>query len=161
MARIIWAEYFNNRPVSGIAEVNGESVYFKERGVLGFVSSFEEVELPPVVREEVAATYVLHRITPEQSEILTNEHNRICETTGAPKLHGDPHVFYVNTVQPKCDPATVKTNSDGSIDATLNSVVGTRVTYQIAVDQFRGHYLGVVPPEYFDNFAVPYICEFR
>lgn len=161
--KILWAEYFNNSPVSGIAhDKEGKEIYFKRKDSLGFVSSIEELDLPPTVSEEIRPMFLLYKINSEQSSRLTQEHDDICDKTGSPKRHGDPRIFYLNPIHQKQELQNFQTNPDGTTTGILKTISNkSEVNYNISVDGLRGEYLGIVDENSFENYNVEYTCEFH
>lgn len=160
--KVIWAEYFNGVPNSGIASnEEGQFFYFKGRGVPGFVSSVEDIRLPGVEVEGEKTPYLLYRITSDQERILTAEHDKVSEVTGAPKRHGDPRIFWLSQPQKPIE-HSVLAGPDGTVEASFqNTAPSTFYSYTIGVDSMRGEYQGVVTKDNFSNYDVEYLSEFR
>lgn len=77
--KILWVNYEIEGPQNGLAEYNGEKVWFSRITPLGSL--------------EPDRTYDLIRLIPEDLEKVEADHVKHCEQTGAPKFHGDPIGF--------------------------------------------------------------------
>ena len=67
--KILWIQDEFEGPVNGLADYNGESLWFKK----------------------VADKYELLQLTHEDLEAVISNHKEWCAVTGAPLQHGDPH----------------------------------------------------------------------
>lgn len=82
MARILWVQDEYNGPLNGLLEYDGEKLWFTRDDV--------EIDSEKHYATERSETYTMHRLDSVLLEIVTNNHTKYCEETGAPLNHGDP-----------------------------------------------------------------------
>lgn len=90
--KILWVQDDFNGPMNGLAEYNGEKVWFSRQTDPNVISS-TEVSAPYLIPDQEDCknrSYSLFRLTPENLDAVIANHIKYCEEMGAPLNHGDP-----------------------------------------------------------------------
>lgn len=159
MAKILWVQDDHEGPMNGVAEYDGDKVWFARIDGVTIPSS---KYAPPVVSstdvpvpQEEVKYYCLCRLTDECLKEVTNNHLAHCEETGAPFNHGDP-------LRIRRRPLIRKMNvvGDESVELTTRSL-GKVTTYnhKINPQQIQGEYVATIKESEFTNFIVPHRIE--
>ena len=173
--RIIWVQDEYNGPMNGLVEYNGEKLWFSRQTEPKFISSTGDV-VPPVTvdseednREKYNnRLYTLFRIKPEEMELVTSNHNRYCEETGAPVNHGDPVKIRRRPMikRPESelvkalDPANKDTRPAVDVAINMRGLANVkRFDHQIIPSNITGDVIVVVKEREFSNYSVPRTFE--
>lgn len=161
--KILWVQDEYDGPMNGVAEYNGEQVWFSRFNTPPIVSS-TEVPVPYVAPEEVSApeaqrSYTLQRIDSATMQLATENHIQHCAETGAPVNHGDPIKIRKRPQAVRVETDVAKTMSEGK-EETIKAekrAMGkfTHFKHQIVPGNIYGEFITVIEESDFSNYLVP------
>jgi hypothetical protein len=156
--KILWVQDEYEGPMSGLAEYNGEKVWFSRINTPSIISS-TDVPVPDVESATNSRIYYLHRLSPEDLDKLTDIHIDYCSQMGSPLNHGDPMTIVRKPQSVRMDTTTAKSLvPDGKdvIEATHRSLGSVKhYNHKIAIGDINAVFLTMIPESAFVNYLVP------
>jgi hypothetical protein len=156
MAKILWVQDDHEGPMNGLAEYNGDKVWFARIDGITIPSSiYAPVVSSTDMPENNIRYYCLCRLTDECLKEVTDNHAAHCNETGAPFNHGDPlRIKRRPLVQ------TIEFTNNEQTDPTTRSLGKITVfNHKINPQQIQGEYVATIKESEFTNFMVPHRVE--
>lgn len=159
MAKILWVQDDHDGPMNGLAEYNGDKVWFARIDGTTIPSS---IYAPPVVSstdipvpENNIRYYCLCRLTDECLKAVTDNHIAHCNETGSPFNHGDPIRIKRRPLGQK-----IEFTNNKQTDPTTRSLGQITIfNHKINPQQIQGEYVATIQESEFMNFMVPHRVE--
>ena len=153
--KILWVQDEDDGPGNGMAEYNGEEVWFSRVKSPSIVSS-TDVPVPPTSTESNDRVYTLYHLSPEIKAIVQRNHIAYCEETGAPLNHGDPIKFKVRSNKVRVEPEMTKATTSEESRVKLQPIaqINTYV-HHIVPGDVTGEVVTTIHESNFENYLVP------
>ena len=154
--KILWVHDDFEGPMNGLAEYQGEKVWFSRSYIPTTISSTDipvddEISDSPPVR-----FYTLRRLSPDILGAVEDNHAAYCKETGAPLNHGDPIKIRKRQQMIKMDLSNIIPEGDDGIDATQRSLANVKVyNHTYNSQNIPGEYITTVREDDFVNYLVP------
>lgn len=153
--RIIWVQDEYDGPVNGLAEYNGEQLWFVRQSNPPMISS-TEIQLPEQEHDYANRLYTLFRLTPNNLELVVNNHVEYCKETGAALNHGDAIKArrVLNVKRP------LAPELKGDVKMTAKGLDDVKMfTHQLVPSEITGEVITTVKESEFVNYYVPRTLE--
>lgn len=158
-AKILWVQDQYDGPINGLAEYNGEQVWFSRVGNPSIVSSTEipipylNAESEETVTENRA--YTLYRLSAEDMECVVRNHIEHCQETGTPLNHGD-----AIKMRRRPESSNAPSNLPENIAVALQPLKHLRVYHhKIVPSEVSGEVIATIKESDFSNYLVPRTFE--
>jgi len=155
--KILWVHDDFEGPMNGLAEYQGEKMWFS-RSLIPIAISSTDV---PVGDSETCESrsmrvYALTRLTPETLCRVEENHVAYCNETGSPFNHGDPIKIRRRKQMVKMDLSKIIPEGEDGVDATQRSLAYVKV-YNHTYDpqNIFGEYVTTIKETDIINYFVP------
>jgi len=148
MSKILWVQDENNGPMNGLAEYNGEKVWFSRVDPSKSLVSPNYNETDGK-KQETSREYALTRLSDDILKMVVENHIAHCEASGGPTNHGDP--IRVRR-RPRMNDQK-QTETDAKSPQSLNKVVTYKHT--INPSTIYGEHITNIQESQFTNYLVP------
>jgi len=159
-AKILWVHDDYEGPMNGLAEYQGEKLWFKRSSMPDIISS-TDVPVPSDDSQSSSTTrvYVLLKLDPKMLDMIEQNHISYCNETGAPLNHGDPIKLRKKKQIVKADFSKYIPEGESfengieTIQRTLTNVTIYKHTY--SPQNIIGDYITTINETDFSNYFVP------
>lgn len=155
--KILWVHDDFEGPMNGLAEYEGEKLWFS-RSVVPITISSTDVPVGENESSEVPSmrVYALTRLTPEFLSRIEENHVAYCNQTGAPFYHGDPIKIRKIPQITKMDLSKIIPEGEDGIDTTQRPLAQIKV-YNHTYDpqNIFGEYVTTIKETDIINYFVP------
>lgn len=174
-AKILWVQDENEGPMNGLAEYNGEKLWFARMSNPSVISSTDvpvpyvssEVEAEDEETENLAdRIYMLYRLSPNDMLSVSLNHIEHCDKTGAPLNHGDPIKIKRKTKATKMPTEVIQSmvpegKDEVEVKLERRSMAAVKqYDHKVVPSLVTGELVTTIKQSEFSNYLVPRTCVF-
>lgn len=170
-AKILWVQDEYEGPMNGLAEYNGEKLWFSRMSNPLIISS---TEVPvPYVNSELEKNeidnladrlYMLYRLSSSDMVSVVMNHVEHCEKTGAPLNHGDPVKIKRKTKATKMPTEVIQSiipqgKEEIELEVERRSMAAVKqYQHSVVPSSITGEHVATIKQSEFSNYLVPRTC---
>ena len=148
MAKILWVHDDFGGPVNGLAEFNGQKVWFSRMEVPFIDDTTDDLSLKD-------RSYILTALSDDTLEMVEKDHIEYCEKTGAPLFHGD-----IRKIE-KADLKEIIPKEEEGVEVDPRLLANVTVfNHTYDPNNISGTYLAFISEKEFENYLVPQRVEY-
>jgi len=161
---ILWVQDEYDGPMNGLAEYNGEKLWFSRLNTPSIISS-TEIPVPYNTIENTFndRSYLLYRLNEEDLQLVTKNHLEYCKITGAPVNHGDPITIKTRPETSRMDPEVAKSlipEGKDFLEVFKRPLANIKnYSHKIAPASIKGEFVTIVKESEFNNYLIPHKVE--